>query len=121
VVSDFLSHQRMMMDQTNRLVFRNFSLERIYWLFGHMMRLGSKAITRKGLNQNEIKKMPSKKVNLNFIKEGELDQCRICICPYENEEEIRELPCKHNFHSTCIDIWLVQNSFCPLCRKKLRT
>lgn len=33
---------------------------------------------------------------------------------------IRELNCRHYFHINCIDIWLTENSKCPLCRHDLR-
>ena len=47
-----------------------------------------------------------------------------CIC-LDNEknlkpgQEVRELPCQHRFHTSCIDEWLSHNSICPLCRQDL--
>ncbi|KAG8363342.1 hypothetical protein BUALT_Bualt19G0012500 [Buddleja alternifolia] len=43
-------------------------------------------------------------------------ECCICICSYEDGNELRELPCRHHFHSTCIDKWLYMNATCPLCK-----
>jgi hypothetical protein len=43
--------------------------------------------------------------------------CSICIDDYEEESEIRQLNCNHVFHITCIDPWLLKESYkCPLCR-----
>ncbi|KAJ1274269.1 hypothetical protein BS78_05G049600 [Paspalum vaginatum] len=47
-------------------------------------------------------------------------QCVICLSEYEEEEVLRILPyCGHDFHMACIDLWLQQNSTCPVCRISL--
>lgn len=43
-------------------------------------------------------------------------ECCICLCPYDDGTELRELPCRHHFHCTCIDKWLHINATCPLCK-----
>ncbi|CAL0308386.1 unnamed protein product [Lupinus luteus] len=43
-------------------------------------------------------------------------ECCICLCSYENGEELHALPCNHHFHSTCILKWLKMNAICPLCK-----
>ncbi|KAK4050801.1 hypothetical protein OIV83_003222 [Microbotryomycetes sp. JL201] len=48
--------------------------------------------------------------------------CPICVCEFEEGEEIRILPCdaRHRFHCECIDPWLLDvSSLCPLCRLDL--
>lgn len=41
--------------------------------------------------------------------------CSICMENYEEEQKAKMLPCKHYFHSTCIDFWLTNSSYkCPL-------
>ncbi|KAL8139173.1 hypothetical protein V2J09_005174 [Rumex salicifolius] len=42
--------------------------------------------------------------------------CVICLSEYEDKTELRQLPCRHLFHSTCIDKWLCINATCPLCK-----
>jgi hypothetical protein len=44
--------------------------------------------------------------------------CVICLEAFKIGDEIRELPCHHEFHSgTCIDPWLTSKSGeCPLCK-----
>jgi uncharacterized membrane protein len=43
-------------------------------------------------------------------------ECCICLCGYEDGVELRELPCGHHFHCSCIDKWLHINATCPLCK-----
>ncbi|KAK4761558.1 hypothetical protein SAY87_029442 [Trapa incisa] len=43
-------------------------------------------------------------------------ECCICLSPYEDGVELRELPCCHHFHCTCVDKWLHINATCPLCK-----
>jgi len=46
-------------------------------------------------------------------------ECSVCICAYEEGEQLRLLPCGHVFHLRCIDEWLQQNSTCPNCRQSV--
>ncbi|GAA0169047.1 hypothetical protein LIER_23611 [Lithospermum erythrorhizon] len=43
-------------------------------------------------------------------------ECCICLSAYDDGAELRELPCGHHFHSTCVDKWLFINATCPLCK-----
>ncbi|KAK6921828.1 Zinc finger, RING-type [Dillenia turbinata] len=52
----------------------------------------------------------------------EHEECAVCLCRIEEEEEIRELRCKHLFHKVCLDRWAFSSyrrSTCPLCRGSL--
>ncbi|XP_028779601.1 E3 ubiquitin-protein ligase MPSR1-like [Neltuma alba] len=42
--------------------------------------------------------------------------CSICLEAYEVGGEAREMPCKHKFHSGCIEKWLGIHGSCPICR-----
>lgn len=47
-------------------------------------------------------------------------ECAICLAEYEvnggEEAEVKEMPCRHRFHSDCIDRWLRIHGSCPICR-----
>eukprot|EP00526_Cylindrotheca_closterium_P008660 CAMPEP_0113616602 /NCGR_PEP_ID=MMETSP0017_2-20120614/8325_1 /TAXON_ID=2856 /ORGANISM="Cylindrotheca closterium" /LENGTH=511 /DNA_ID=CAMNT_0000525923 /DNA_START=265 /DNA_END=1800 /DNA_ORIENTATION=+ /assembly_acc=CAM_ASM_000147 len=46
-----------------------------------------------------------------------LGECSICLDDFLPGQRVRQLPCGHVFHSTCIARWLVErNAVCPLCK-----
>ncbi|CAL0330142.1 unnamed protein product [Lupinus luteus] len=44
------------------------------------------------------------------------NECPICLEEFHVGNEVRGLPCAHNFHVECIDEWLSLNVKCPRCR-----
>lgn len=48
-------------------------------------------------------------------------RCLVCQCEYEGGDEIRALPCDHEFHKECIDGWLADHKECPLCKASVST
>ncbi|KAF5206915.1 E3 ubiquitin-protein ligase sis3 [Thalictrum thalictroides] len=47
---------------------------------------------------------------------SDCSECPICLEEFVVGNEIRGLPCAHNFHVECIDQWLRLNVKCPRCR-----
>ncbi len=39
--------------------------------------------------------------------------CSICL---QRMDSAKELPCKHLFHSQCLEIWFANQELCPICR-----
>ena len=43
--------------------------------------------------------------------------CPICTETFADGEDLRMLPCSHQFHPGCVDPWLLnRSSTCPMCR-----
>ncbi|XP_051007824.1 RING finger protein 148 [Acomys russatus] len=61
-------------------------------------------------------------LQLRVLKEGDKepnpneDSCVVCFDIYKAQDVIRILTCKHFFHKTCIDPWLLAHRTCPMCK-----
>lgn len=44
------------------------------------------------------------------------DSCPICLEEFRQQDLIRILPCKHEFHGDCIFPWLLERGKCPVCK-----
>jgi hypothetical protein len=74
-----------------------------------------------GLEPLVVANFPTKKYSDPYFSSADDGQCTICLAEYHADDTLRILPfCGHQFHSTCIDIWLQQHSTCPVCRISLR-
>ncbi|GFO17749.1 RING finger protein [Plakobranchus ocellatus] len=89
-----------------------------------------------GLPQAEINKLPTRKHKSSSASENDGAsaggatggaplpsdqlQCNICLCDYENGDQKRLLPCKHDFHKDCVDTWLKSKATCPVCRSDVK-
>ena len=43
-------------------------------------------------------------------------KCCICLEKYKSSDIIKEYPCKHIFHKSCIFKWLKESNLCPICK-----
>ncbi|CAD5215968.1 unnamed protein product [Bursaphelenchus okinawaensis] len=61
--------------------------------------------------------IPTKPVK---VGDKELDSdCPVCIDPYRAGDIVRMLPCRHVFHKTCVDPWLLEHRTCPMCKSDI--
>merc|ERR1719174_2585443 len=52
---------------------------------------------------------------------GEDTECPICLHALKSGDTVRQLDiCGHLFHRSCIDLWLLRSSDCPLCKRSVR-
>lgn len=73
-------------------------------------------IMRYRLPTSSLKKLESRKFTKNEIYET----CAICLDDYEEGDRLRILPCRHAYHTKCIDVWLTKNRrVCPICKRKV--
>jgi len=42
--------------------------------------------------------------------------CVICLSDFIPGNNVRRLACLHLFHTSCVDVWLINNRICPVCR-----
>ncbi|CAL1537921.1 unnamed protein product, partial [Lymnaea stagnalis] len=64
-----------------------------------------------------IAKIPQKTIKSGDKElENDFDQCAVCIEPYKAHDVIRSLPCRHVFHKSCVDPWLLDQRSCPMCK-----
>ncbi|XP_030375431.1 protein goliath isoform X2 [Scaptodrosophila lebanonensis] len=68
------------------------------------------------VTKKAIMKIPTKTGKMTDEKDMDSDCCAICIEAYKPADIIRILPCKHEFHKTCIDPWLIEHRTCPMCK-----
>jgi hypothetical protein len=47
--------------------------------------------------------------------------CSICLCEYEADDALVQLPCGHVYHRECIDSWTANHQKCPLCNFDLES
>ncbi|XP_022735233.1 putative RING-H2 finger protein ATL69 [Durio zibethinus] len=65
--------------------------------------------------------IPTLRFNQEAFSSVEDAQCSICLGEYQEKEVLGIMPtCGHNFHLSCIDVWLRKQSTCPVCRLPLQ-
>ena len=49
-------------------------------------------------------------------KNSENNKCVICLSDFQIGEQESTLPCLHFFHSNCIEKWISEKKWCPICK-----
>lgn len=76
-----------------------------------LLRLDEARVKPKTLSENKLQQFKTEIIESN----DNLEVCPICMDLYEKGQERKYLPCKHSFHSNCIDSWLKNSSMnCPI-------
>jgi hypothetical protein len=47
-------------------------------------------------------------------------ECTICQETFQMNDRVKNLPCQHKFHATCIVPWLEMHNTCPTCRCEIK-
>lgn len=69
-----------------------------------------------GDNIGDLKKLPC----FEYSEGAERGECAICLENFKVGDVCRLLPnCGHTFHAVCIDSWILQTPFCPICRTRV--
>ncbi|KAH0880221.1 hypothetical protein HID58_067615 [Brassica napus] len=75
----------------------------------------------RGLSADTIASLPSKRYKDGDNQNGTNESCVICRLDYEDDDDLILLPCKHSYHSGCINNWLKINKSCPVCSAEVST
>ncbi|XP_054158194.1 E3 ubiquitin-protein ligase Godzilla-like [Oppia nitens] len=95
----------------------------IFYYVQRFRYIHAKDILARRLNsaaKKAMDKIPTKTIrpaDLEKIFEEEFAElCPVCIDTFKTCDIIRILPCKHLFHKSCVDPWLLENRSCPMCK-----
>lgn len=74
----------------------------------------------KGCTPEQIRAIPEAVAGMIGLSED--SECAICLNGFEPSDTVRQLGvCGHTFHRSCIDLWLLRNAECPLCKRSVLT
>ena len=60
----------------------------------------------RGLARSDIEQLPSYRYKPENAHESDQTTCVVCMCDFEAKQNLRVLPCAHEFHARCVDKWL---------------
>ncbi|KAL5720809.1 RING-type E3 ubiquitin transferase [Ranunculus cassubicifolius] len=67
-----------------------------------------------------VDSLPSVSINAGHVKHDDL-VCAVCKDCFSIGNVVKQLPCMHLYHPSCILPWLSARNSCPLCRYELPT
>ncbi len=113
----------------------------VFWICGHSDRqspaegdrtASSRLDSVRGLSPEQMETFPQRIFGENKDNDdddgddervqdnNDVTMCSICLVDFNYGDQVRDLPCKHFFHLSCVDSWLRSESTCPLCRESCR-
>jgi len=67
-------------------------------------------------SEEALAALPTRIVGLRSLAELATDLCTVCQEGLQHGDEVKRLPCGHEFHADCIGRWLTtRKNACPLC------
>lgn len=77
---------------------------------------GTTFVGNTSMSKDDLEKLPCFEYITKDTAASPVD-CAVCLEAFRVGEKCRLLPiCKHSFHADCVDAWLLQTPFCPMCR-----
>lgn len=70
--------------------------------------------------KSAVESLPVVKISQEMLG-CDFSECAVCKESFGLDEEARQMPCKHIYHSDCIMPWLEMHNSCPVCRFELPT
>lgn len=71
----------------------------------------------KGMTTEELKRLPCLEYKAGEKEFSSPIECAVCLESFKVGDKCRLLPnCQHCFHAPCVDVWLRETPFCPVCR-----
>lgn len=64
-----------------------------------------------------IQKLPKLTITKEHVEKKK--ECSVCMDTFIIDDEAKQLPCDHLFHTKCIDPWLELHNTCPICRTNI--
>ncbi|XP_047311584.1 E3 ubiquitin-protein ligase RING1-like [Impatiens glandulifera] len=71
-------------------------------------------------SKSAVQGLPDIKITDELLA-SDYSQCAVCKDTFELDEQAKQMPCKHMYHSDCILPWLELHNSCPVCRYELPT
>jgi hypothetical protein len=78
--------------------------------------LPTQALSEQDIVDRAAQKMNQGKTSSLALVVEDPTLCQICQCDFECNEHVKILPCGHDFHVGCIDMWLKDNKTCCICK-----
>lgn len=76
-----------------------------------------------GAGDDALARMPVRRFSKARFSKPDADEnlvdaptCAVCMCDAEEGDALRRLPCRHEFHQSCVDRWLADHRTCPMCK-----